>query len=80
MEKMDKDICSNVLFISNVSKNIKDKELEDLLTPCGSLISANIIYRSDFAYAFAEFDDMRDAAHALRKLNNFLFKGRRLKV
>ena len=71
METMDQNISNNALFISNVPKNIKKKEFEDLLTPYGSLISVNIISRSDFSYAFAEFDDMRDAAHALRKLNNF---------
>ena len=78
---MEKDpIVNNVLFISNIPKKIEESELRTLLQPYGTVLSITIIHKPDFAYAFAEFDDMRDAAHALKDLNHMQFRGMNLTV
>lgn len=46
----------------------------------GPLISLNIIQKNDFSFAFAEYDDIRDAAFAVKELNQKFFYGMNLKV
>ena len=80
MEKVLSDKVKNILFISNIPRNTQREELARLFSPCGSLICVNVIYKPNYAFAFAEFDDMRDAAFAIRELHNFPFKGLNMNV
>lgn len=83
MEK-DNEACepviSSTIYISNIPKKVDKQLLHRLLEPYGPIISLNIIYRGEFAFAFAEFDDMRDAAIAVKELNQTLYQNRKLKV
>jgi RNA recognition motif-containing protein len=46
----------------------------------GRVIAINIIPKSDYAFAFVEYDDMRDAVDAQKGLDKSIFRGRKLKV
>ena len=71
---------NNIIYISNIHKKTEKEELYELLLPYGPVTSLNIIYRGEFAFAFAEFDDMRDAAAAVKDLNQTVYRQRKLKV
>lgn len=71
---------TNVVYLSNFPRKLQKKELEELLVQYGPLLSLNIIYKNDFAFAFAEFDDIRDAVFAVKELNQKMFHGMNIKV
>ena len=71
---------SNILYISNFPKRIEKAELEKILSEYGPLISLNIIQKNEFSFAFAQYDDNRDAAFAVKELNQKIVYGMNLKV
>lgn len=73
-------IANNVIYISNFPKKLPREVLETALREYGLLLSLNIIYKNDFSFAFAEFDDIRDAAFAVKEMNQKPFHGMNLKV
>lgn len=48
-------LSNNVLFLSNLPRTITKSELEDLLIPSGPLVSVNVVHKTGYAFAFAEF-------------------------
>lgn len=68
------------VYVSNFPRKTTREELDQLLRTYGSLISLQIIQKPDCTFAFAEFDDIRDAAFAVKQLNQKLYQGMNLKV
>lgn len=72
------------IYVSNLSFNINDSDLEQLFTSYGDVISAKIIMDRDTGrsrgFGFVEMLNKDEAIKAISKLNNSLVEGRALLV
>lgn len=73
----------NNLFIKNLPKDMKDKDLKLLVEKYGDVLSVKIA-RDDFGvnkgFGFASFKRNEDAERALRRLNGIVLNGKKLEV
>ena len=74
------DALNNILYVSNFQRSTTEEELKKLFGEFGKINSLIKIPKSDFAFGFVEFDDIRDAIDAQRELNRSYFRGRNLNV
>ncbi|HUP65172.1 MAG TPA: RNA-binding protein [Thermoanaerobaculia bacterium] len=72
------------VYVGNLSKQVTDAELNELATPYGTLVSANVATeRSSGAskgFGFLEFSNDDDARAAITALDGRDVKGQALKV
>ena len=71
---------NNVLYVSNFHRSTSETSLHKLFSTFGTLNSLTIIPKSEMAFGFVEFDDIRDAIDAQKGLNKSFFRGRNLRV
>lgn len=69
------------LFVGNLPKDIRTREVEDIFYKFGRIRSIDIRgYSTGSPYAFIEFKDSRDARDAITSRDGYDFDGYRLKV
>lgn len=72
------------LYIGNLSFNVDDQELSDLVSQYGNVESARIVTDRESGrskgFAFVEMTEESEALTAIEKLNGFEFSGRALNV
>lgn len=72
------------IYVSNLSFNMGDEELENLFTPFGNVVSASIVNDRETGrsrgFGFVEMDDDNAAKEAIEKLNGSSVDGRPLNV
>jgi RNA recognition motif-containing protein len=72
------------LFVSNISKNVKDEVLKALFSEFGEVISAKVLTDKQTGesrgFGFVDMASEQHAQEAMRKLTNAEFFGRRLLV
>ena len=69
-------VQSNVLYVSNFSRNVRREELKELFSPFGALSSLDVFNFPSIPvpYAFVEYDDLRDAVEAKKKLDQSFYQ------
>ncbi|WP_276483439.1 RNA recognition motif domain-containing protein [Paraflavitalea pollutisoli] len=72
------------IYVSNLSFNFRDEDLENLFTPFGNVVSASIVNDRETGrsrgFGFVEMDDDNAAKEAIEKLNQTSVEGRPLNV
>jgi cold-inducible RNA-binding protein len=72
------------LYVGNLSKQVNDAQLNDLATPYGTLVSANVATERSTGeskgFAFVEFSNADEAHAAITGLNGRDVNGQALKV
>ncbi|XP_031562218.1 serine/arginine-rich splicing factor RS2Z33-like [Actinia tenebrosa] len=68
------------LFVGRLSKETKQRDLENVFYLYGKLSRCDIKYGRERAYGFIEYEDPRDAEEALRRENNRKLFGSRIVV
>jgi len=75
---------SKTLFIGNLSYNIRERELYDIMRRYGSVRNVTVGYNrrtgGSRGYAFVEFESRRDAEDAFSKFQGYSLDGRRLRL
>jgi RNA recognition motif-containing protein len=75
---------SSNLYVGNLSFDVETKELEELFTPYGEVVSANVITDRQTGrprgFAFVEMGQSEDATKAIEALDGKEHKGRNLTV
>eukprot|EP00039_Didymoeca_costata_P004324 m.72657 g.72657 ORF g.72657 m.72657 type:complete len:191 (+) comp12344_c0_seq2:108-680(+) len=66
------------IYIGNLPEDIREREIEDLLDKYGRI--RDLTLKAGRGFAFAEFDDARDAEDAVYGLHGYTFGGFRLRV
>jgi len=69
---------STKLFVGNLRFSVREKDLSDLFTPYGKVISTKIIKKKGFG--FVEMANKTEAENAQMALDNTIFKNRTIKV
>lgn len=70
------------VYVGNLPTDAQDRELEDIFEKYGKLRSLDMKGGRDGApkFAFAEYDDPRDASECVRGENGREFAGNRMRV
>ncbi|GAB4275080.1 MAG: RNA-binding protein [Candidatus Rifleibacteriota bacterium] len=72
------------LYVGNLPYSVRDAELEEIFSPFGEVISANVIIERDTnrskGFGFVEMASAEDAQEAISQLNGKEYNGRGLKV
>lgn len=71
------------LYVGNLSKQVTDAQLNDLATPYGALVSANVATErggESKGFGFVEFTNADDARAAITGLDGRDVNGQALKV
>lgn len=72
------------IYVSNLSFNVQDEDLNDLFSPYGSVSSAKVIIdkftSQSRGFGFVEMEDSDAAQKAISELNNASVDGRNIKV
>jgi RNA recognition motif-containing protein len=72
------------LYVGNLPYSVRDAELEEMFTPFGEVVSANVIIERDTnrskGFGFVEMASTEDAQEAISQLNGKEYNGRGLKV
>jgi len=75
---------SNNLYVGNLSFNVAEKDLEELFSPYGEVVSANVITDKQTGrsrgFGFVEMNRSEDAQKAIEALDGKEFQGRNLTV
>lgn len=74
---------ANKIYIGNISPSTTDKDLYDLFSDSGSVISAKVSFGIDSKIArngYVVMNNEKDTEKAIIKNNNALFKGSRIRV
>lgn len=71
------------IFVKNLSQNLSNRDLYELFSPYGSILSCKIVTDMNgrsLGHGFAHFDDAVCAQDAMEKMNGALVDGRNLYV
>lgn len=72
------------IYVGNLPYSVRDAELEEMFSPFGEVISANVIIERETnrskGFGFVEMASNEDAQAAINDLNGKEFNGRGLKV
>jgi cold-inducible RNA-binding protein len=72
------------LYVGNLSKEVTDAQLNDLATPYGTIVSANVATErsggESKGFGFVEFSNATEAQAAIAGLNGRDVNGQALKV
>ncbi|MFZ5952184.1 MAG: RNA recognition motif domain-containing protein [Candidatus Rifleibacteriota bacterium] len=72
------------IYVGNLPYSVRDAELEEIFSPYGEVISANVIIERETnrskGFGFVEMASNEDALEAISQLNGKEFNGRGLKV
>lgn len=72
------------IYVGNLPYSVRDAELEEMFSPFGEVISANVIIERETnrskGFGFVEMASNEDAQEAISQLNGKEFNGRGLKV
>jgi polyadenylate-binding protein len=71
------------LFVKNLPQNISTKEIYDLFSQYGNIISVKLKQNDKgecLGYGYVNYDKIDSAQNALENLNNYLLNGRELYV
>lgn len=75
---------ANKIYVGNVSASTTDKDLFDLFSTIGQVVSASLILGIDrkrhAGYGYVTMNEEEDSKRAVAKYNNSILKGNRLKV
>ncbi len=75
---------SSNLYVGNLSYNVAEKDLEDLFSAYGEVVSANVITDRQTGrprgFGFVEMKSQEDAQKAIESLDGKEFMGRNLTV
>ena len=75
---------TNKIYVGNISVSTTDKDLFDLFSLVGQVVSANLILGIDrkrhAGYGYVTMNEEEDSKKAITKYNNTVLKGNRLKV
>lgn len=74
----------NKIYVGNLPTATTDKELFDLFTPMGEVISAKVVIgmdgKTNSGYGYVIMVNDKDLQKAVLKLNNSLFKKKNIRV
>lgn len=72
------------LFVGNLPFAMTDANLQELFSPYGAIVSANVVVdkfsKRSKGFGFVEFESEEDAAKAMESLNNSEQMGRNIAV
>ncbi|MDN5279233.1 MAG: hypothetical protein PWR01_3198 [Clostridiales bacterium] len=72
------------IYVGNLPYSVRDAELEEMFSPYGEVISANVIIERETnrskGFGFVEMASSDDAQEAISQLNGKEYNGRGLKV
>ena len=71
------------LFVGNLDFNVKDIELEELFKTVGKVNYAEIVRffdKKSKGFGFVEMNSVEEAQKAIKKLNGYDFRGRKIIV
>ena len=71
------------LFVGNLDFDIKDIELEELFKTVGKVVYAEIVRffdKKSKGFGFVEMNSVEEAQKAIKKLNGYDFRGRKIIV
>jgi RNA recognition motif-containing protein len=72
------------IYVGNLPYSVRDAELEEMFSPYGEVISANVIIERETnrskGFGFVEMASNEDAQEAISQLNGKEYNGRGLKV
>ncbi|XP_038974753.1 serine/arginine-rich splicing factor SR30-like isoform X1 [Phoenix dactylifera] len=73
--------ASRTIYVGNLPGDIREREVEDLFYKYGPIVDIDLKNPPrPPGYAFIEFEDARDAEHAIRGRDGYNFDGHRLRV
>ncbi len=73
----------NKIYVGNISSSTTDKDLFDLFSSSGSVLSAKVVFGIDNKVArngYVVMADEKDFRNAISKNNNAVLKGNKIKV
>ncbi|XP_071831933.1 uncharacterized protein [Apostichopus japonicus] len=68
------------LFVGRLSKNVKERHVQDIFGAYGRLVRCDVKYGTGMAYAFVDYQYKRDAQDAMRYENDREIEGQRIVV
>ena len=71
------------LFVGNLDFDIKDIELEELFKTAGKVVYTEIVRffdKKSKGFGFVEMNSVEEAQKAIKKLNGYDFRGRKIIV
>ncbi len=75
---------TNKIYIGNISRLTMDKDLLDLFSPLGHVISARVVVgmdgKTNTGYGYVVMSNDKEVRDAIIKLNNTVLKGNTIRV
>jgi len=69
------------LYVGNLPYDVREKDIEDIFHKFGKLVDLKLkIPRGGNPFCFLEFESPKDAEDALRRRNNYVFGGSKIRV
>ena len=70
---------NNVIFVYGIDPDAEDDDLKKLFSPFGTILSSTVAPGGK-GYGFIHFETPEEASHAVRCMNEFPYKGKKLQV
>ena len=68
------------MYIGNLSYNVRESDLRDVMEEFGTVDSVKLIIDRDKGFAFVEMPEDSEAQNAIRDLNGATYEGRQMVV